>query len=106
MKYSDAKVIVNALDLIKGVLKDHSDDIYESVCVDYDTDSGENFYISVLEEFLEIGLPYTIQYSGAKSFPYELISDLDGIEIRTWCELDDLKRCNITALLPEIPDES
>jgi hypothetical protein len=104
MNLSDASAIAYHLKRISDILQDHSDNIYESICVDYDTDSGENFFISKLEEFLEIGAPYTLQLSDMPDhYPYEFISILNGIEVRCVCTKEDLDRCNIINNLPEIP---
>lgn len=103
MNMNDAKTIVDALNVIAKVLAGHSEDINDSIVTGVETDSDPvcepNFYISRLEEFLEIGVEYVIRDSTFETWPYEFVAVMDGIEIRCSTDRAALERCNIA--IPE-----
>ena len=98
MKLDQALTIVGALNEIERTLRGHSDRIEDSIITGYETDQGVNFYISVIDELMEIGLPVAIRQTDFSSWPYEVYATLNGVEIRSLCTYADLVRLNLERL--------
>ena len=90
MNIQDAITITTALKLIEHTLEGHSKDMEDSIIVGFETDQGNNFYISNVEELLEIGSPVQVRESGFDSWPYEVYTIVSGVEIRSMCTEEEL----------------
>jgi hypothetical protein len=91
----DAKRIAYLLSVIDQALEPYSEREWEDKIIVGIEDGGPNFFIPRLDEFLELGLSYTIQDSTFKEYPYEFIAESYGVEIRCIVVKEELEKHNI-----------
>lgn len=109
MKFEDAVEVAGAIRVIQAVLDQYPDDEDRSIRVDVSMDSDEqNFFVSKLEDLVEIGLPVWVREWWAKDedYPFEAYVYLSGVEIRTICSQADLDRCGFGNARVRYPDGS